>query len=33
VKNDYALNFTVIIPADVTSLHFTWENLSDKPVS
>ncbi|CAG0917300.1 unnamed protein product [Notodromas monacha] len=33
VKNDYALNFTVTIPADVPGLHFTWENLSNKPVA
>ncbi|XP_056645611.1 tyrosine-protein kinase Drl isoform X1 [Diorhabda sublineata] len=28
VINDYALNFVVLIPSNVDSLHFTWETLT-----
>lgn len=33
VVNKYAIKFVVTIPAQVHKIHFTWENLSGRPVS
>ncbi|CAG0881474.1 unnamed protein product [Cyprideis torosa] len=33
VPNTYALNFTMTVPADVSDIHFWWENLDKKPVA
>lgn len=32
VVNDYALNFVVMIPADISDLQFTWQSLTKHPV-
>lgn len=33
VVNEYAVKFTVPVPAQLHKLHFTWENLAGRPVS
>lgn len=31
--NDYAISFVVPVPAHISKLHFTWQNLVGKPLS
>jgi hypothetical protein len=31
--NDYALHFTVPVPANVKNIAFTWQSVAGKPVS
>lgn len=33
VVNTYAMNFIVPVPANITSLHFSWQALGRNPVS
>ena len=33
VINEYAMNFTVIVPHNISDLHFNWERTTRKPVS
>jgi RYK receptor-like tyrosine kinase len=33
VINEYALNFVVPVPAQISDLHFTWQSLAGRPVS
>ncbi|BES91902.1 determination of muscle attachment site [Nesidiocoris tenuis] len=32
VLNDYALNFEVMVPAEIKELHFTWQSLAGRPL-